>query len=496
MRCFYLGNQSGLLVTDFYLSVSEFLSEKCDVDQHFLVWTDNEKRHLISKSVSENKVFSFESFVNFPINGRTRHHRCLEQDYPEIEWASLIASERSFTDYSFLFGSSGERKENFDYINRLLINITEFLESKLNPGDLLITQTADTLFTLVGINLAKSLKVKSYSIAPAWLHDTTEKGGGLLVDNEFLRCKVLEQRFEERISAGIPLTSDELLRVNRLKDAVKKFDGKSKYYEKTGKNSKTGKMALTPNFLNLPSYFLRNKAKNKDIYYPKPDFRRKIKANFLRLIRSQVNRDKFGSNETRKIPPKSVFFGMHYQPEQTTLVQGLWFANQISLIEDISKSLPLGYTLVVKEHPWGRGNRPSWQYRHLASFYNVMLVDAPSKELIKNSDAVISISGTIAIESVILEKPTIVLGQNSFTFCDVFYRIHSISALPSLLKEILIKKEVINPQILKVKLDNLLIAYLQSLVNAYPLQQFSEIWADALGEKINENFKERSRSIE
>lgn len=496
MRCFYLGNQGGLLVTRFYLAISEFISEKCHVEQHFLVWTDDEQRYLASKNVPADRVLSFENHVNFSRESRIRQKRCLEQDYPKIQWASLIASERSFTDYSFLFGSSGERHEDLDYIKNLLVNITEFLESKLSAGDILITQTADTLFTLVGINLARELNVKTYSIAPAWLHVSSEKGGGLLVDNEFLRCKVLEQNFQKRMTEDVPLTFDEISKVNRLKDAVKKFDGKSKYFEKTGKNSKTGKMAITPNLFDLPNYFLRNRVQKKDIFYPKPDFSRKIKANFLRLFRSYINRNKFGSNEIRNIPSKAVFFGMHYQPEQTTLVQGLWFANQISLIEDISKSLPLGYTLVVKEHPWGRGNRPRWQYKHLESFYNVMFVDAPSKDLIKNSDAVISISGTIAIEAAILGKPTIVLGHNTFTFCDVFYRVRSIWDLPTLLKEILIKKEFINSELHKVKLDNLLIAYLQSLVSAYPLQEFAEIWADALTEKINESYDECFRSIE
>ena len=63
----------------------------------------------------------------------------------------------------------------------------------------------------------------------------------------------------------------------------------------------------------------------------------------------------------------------------STLVQGIWSSNQISLIEDISKSLPIGYSLVIKEHPWGRGNRPTWQYKHLEKFYNVFFCDLPSK---------------------------------------------------------------------------------------------------------------------
>ena len=76
---------------------------------------------------------------------------------------------------------------------------------------------------------------------------------------------------------------------------------------------------------------------------------------------------------------KSQFFSAQFQPEESTLTQGVWYANQVALIENISKSLPFGYTLVVKFHPWGRPIGPLWQYRYLKNFYNIKFSDLNSK---------------------------------------------------------------------------------------------------------------------
>lgn len=481
MTIIYLGNQSGELVTSFYLEIDKHLKLKGNVQSKFIVWTNEEVKFLNTKGVEPSNISSFEQFLR---SSKHKNHRNIEEDYQDINWSTLVAAERSFNDYSFLFGSVGERKENAAYIRKLLTNIVCFLENELVSEDILLTQTCDTIFTLVGLKLAKSIGMRTYSVAPAWLFEEAHDEGGLLVNDEFMRCNKLEKLYAKQIESDQKLSSLENNRVKALKNSVNCFDGKTKYFERTGKNSKTGVKALSPNFSQLISYVIKNHNLDKDLHYNKICFKSKIRANFLRLFRAVRNRKYMGKSVPKNLSEKFVFFGLHFQPEQTTLVQGLWYSNQISLIEDISKSLPMGYTLLVKEHPWGRGNRPAWQYEHLTSFYNVRLVDEPSKELIKISDAVIAISGTIAIESLIIGKPTIVLGQNTFTFCDLFYRPSKASDLPWLLKEVLVKKNLKEPKIINFHLDALLISYLKAIVPAYPLKCNADVWAHAIHKEI------------
>ena len=158
--------------------------------------------------------------------------------------------------------------------------------------------------------------------------------------------------------------------------------------------------------------------------------------------------------------------------------------NQVALVENISKSLPLGYTLVVKEHPWGRGNRPRWQYKHLSQFYNVVFCDAPAKEIIRRVDAVVAVSGTVAMEALVFDKPTILLGRNFFDYSDLLYKVPCINDLPEVLAKILIDGDYTKQPEREERLYRFLIAYLDGLVPCFPLQEFAAEWGNALASEL------------
>ncbi len=96
---------------------------------------------------------------------------------------------------------------------------------------------------------------------------------------------------------------------------------------------------------------------------------------------------------------------MLYAPYQT---------NQLAVIESLSKSLPLGMDLVVKEHPAMMGRRPSGFYRALSRIPKVILVSAHERpfELIRRAALTCVITGTAGWEAMMLQKPVIVLGEN------------------------------------------------------------------------------------
>lgn len=175
--------------------------------------------------------------------------------------------------------------------------------------------------------------------------------------------------------------------------------------------------------------------------------------------------------------PREVFFALQYQPEQSTLTQAAWYANQIYVVESISRSLPLGYTLIVKEHPWGRGNRPVWQYKHIQRFYNVEMCDAPAKEIIRKVQAVIALPGTVAIESLVMDCPTILLGKAFFDYSSLFYKLSSIQELPAILKSILVDGEYSARSDRQIEISGFLISYRAGLIPVFPLTDGAEIYA-------------------
>jgi hypothetical protein len=330
--------------------------------------------------------------------------------------------------------------------------------------------------------VAKHFGIKVFAITPAWL---LERGaeGGYFTANEFMESERMIEEY--RLMMEKSLSEADVLRVNALVESIKNFQNKTPFIEKNRERN-AGFTALSPNakLRNLWGYLKRNAQRNPNVEYIKISPIRKAKANLLRLWRKFLGRNMFGPRHCENIPEKSVFYAFQYQPEQSTLSQGIFYANQIALIENISKSLPLGYKLIIKEHPWGRGARPVWQYRHLADLYNIQFCDAPSKEIIAKVEAVIVISGTVGFEALMLEKPTIVLGRTFFTHCDLFYRADSVQDLPGLLRKILVDRDFESNAQRHSQLQRYLMSYLNALIPYFPVVENGHHYGVALANQL------------
>ncbi len=469
MKIAFVGNQGGSTVLDFYAAMACGLRDgRYDVECIFLPWLNSERAGLVAQGWLNADILTFEDWVQGRRWGANEVER-LREEYADANWSAVIASERAFTDYSLLLGSAGHRHESAGYITDLLASIVTFLEHvfKTQGVRAVVCQTADTLFSHVVFKVAKHLGVKVFAITPAWLLESGAEGG-YFTGNEFMESEKMIEEY--RLTMDKSLSEADVLRVNALIESIKKFQNKTPFIEKNRERN-AGFTALSPNakLRNLWGYLKRNAQRDPNVEYIKISPARKAKANILRLWRKFWVRDMFGPRHCENIPDKSVFYAFQYQPEQSTLSQGIFYANQIALIENISKSLPLGYTLIVKEHPWGRGARPVWQYQHLAELYNIQFCDAPSKEIIAKVEAVIVISGTVGFEALMLEKPTIVMGRTFFTHCDLFYRAGSVQDLPGLLRKILVDRDFDSNGLRNIQLQRYLMSYLNALIPYFPV---------------------------
>jgi hypothetical protein len=111
-----------------------------------------------------------------------------------------------------------------------------------------------------------------------------------------------------------------------------------------------------------------------------------------------------------------AFFGLHVEPEVTLLVYSKPHMNQIETIRVISRSLPVGMKLLVKEHPLAKGKRPLSYYKKILDIPNVLILDwnVDSRIVIEKCKIVTSIAGTIGFEGAMLKKPVITLGACPF----------------------------------------------------------------------------------
>jgi len=123
-----------------------------------------------------------------------------------------------------------------------------------------------------------------------------------------------------------------------------------------------------------------------------------------------------------------VYVALHFQPELSTSPEGSVFVDQFLMVNLLSKAVPEGWLIYVKEHPvqftplWGsnKSARSLDFYSDLASLPNVRLIPLETKpfELTDNARAVASISGTSCWEAVLRGKPALVFGHTWYNGCE------------------------------------------------------------------------------
>ncbi|KKU07748.1 MAG: hypothetical protein UX10_C0006G0019 [Candidatus Magasanikbacteria bacterium GW2011_GWA2_45_39] len=132
-----------------------------------------------------------------------------------------------------------------------------------------------------------------------------------------------------------------------------------------------------------------------------------------------------------------VFFGLHYEPEVSILLQAPFMTDQINIIRQMARSLPVGYYLYVKDHPLMAQFRPRSYYKELKKIPNVRLMDAKlrSFDIIKHARLVSTITGSVIWEGLLLGKPAISFGHQFYNVLSMVKYVHEIEQLPYLVKQ-------------------------------------------------------------
>ena len=185
------------------------------------------------------------------------------------------------------------------------------------------------------------------------------------------------------------------------------------------------------------SYYGRNKTK---VLFKTISYRLKH-----RIRESFMNR-----NLNRQVETESpfIYFPLTQEIERALFIGAPFYLNQFELIKNVVKSLPIGYNLVVKDHPQmkHRGWRSVNEMKKIMSIPNVELVHplSDSVELIKKSSLVFTINGSTSIEAAIYHKPSIILEDTGHFELPSMYKVNSLNELPDAIKTCLHKK--VNPK--------------------------------------------------
>ena len=132
-----------------------------------------------------------------------------------------------------------------------------------------------------------------------------------------------------------------------------------------------------------------------------------------------------------------VFFPLQYEPEAGTSVFSKFYTDQLWLIQQVARSLPIDFKIYVKEHPAMYGHRARRFYKELKKIPNLKLIRPTewSFDLIKHSKLIVTITGTSGWEGVLMKKPAITFGDVFYNKLPMVKKCENINDLPYLIKE-------------------------------------------------------------
>lgn len=193
-------------------------------------------------------------------------------------------------------------------------------------------------------------------------------------------------------------------------------------------------------FSTLFSYLRMLIMKNEEqiLSAPMRGFRYKLIFNRWAALNRRLEKKYAHLQSAPDFSEKFIYLPLNVQPERTTCPQAGVYDDQLLLIENVAASLPLGWTLYVKENPnqlrpanvFSHMYRYEGYYESIAKIPNVRLIspDTSTYDLIKNAQAVAVATGTAGWEGLMRSKPALVFGSVWYMYCDGVFRISDVES--------------------------------------------------------------------
>lgn len=207
-------------------------------------------------------------------------------------------------------------------------------------------------------------------------------------------------------------------------------------HKNTFLSSKKGKIKAAIQFLLISN---NSNLKTHFSYYGRTKAKVLIKE-IIYSLKTRRREDFINKNFKKTIDDSSpfVYFPLHQEPERVTLIGAPYFTNQLETIRHILRSLPVGYKLLVKEHPTQsiRGWRDISYYKQLMNLPNLDLMHPTTNndDLLKKSSLVITIAGTTGLEAAFYGKPSIIFSDLGYSLLPSVFKVNSIEELPQIIK--------------------------------------------------------------
>lgn len=395
-----------LFVSNFSYTLNEVennVAKFLDKDMNYMILTYRKTDMKNSYSYEEFIDKNFDFIVKYPISE-------IQNEFKDTNLYLSLVSERFISNYYYgVENTLGNKELSYNDILFLIKSFVLFLTPYMKKSNLIFTGYADNFISTLTYYLSEHYNKKSIAF-----HEI------MVIDNNsnFLIEGLYAKPYKELIIKNETKTYEKLI------EFINNYDGSKDRKERAKKNKmmKKGLFGVfSPNIFDLEYLkfaFFGYKVKNKNIVkymnIDKPNIFNKFFANISRIynkliVSKYIKAKRFNFKEEKDI--KYIYFPLQIQPEASTSSRAPFYMNQLATIENISKSLPLGYKLIVKEHPLAIGMNSINFYKKINTIPNVLFINnnISGKEIIKISDLIISFGGTTLFESLLNGKKILIL---------------------------------------------------------------------------------------
>ena len=332
-------------------------------------------------------------------------------------------TERSFYRYWTEFHKF-TKEEIFSIIQNSIDFFIDILE-KFNPKLLLMQIPGENISNLLLYRLAKKIGIKVLFPNPVYMHNK-------IVISDNIAIKEISDNYKKLIPD--------------FDDSSSKYDEefiKKQNFAETLKIQSSYRHGTTNFSQKINHYIDRLTTDPEPIYKNIRKTKLKmIKYKFQNYFEIKKRKAFLDTNSIKGIEDsKFIYFPLQSEPEAKILVTSPFYSNQVTLIENIAKSIPIEYILYVKEHPIQKEKlwRTIDDYKKIIALPNVKLVhpNVSSLELISKSHMIISIAGGTGFEALFYKKPILLFTDEYYDELSAVTKIKTLTELPNYIKNAL-----------------------------------------------------------
>lgn len=330
-------------------------------------------------------------------------------------FGAIVADRRLFMGPDCAFTQDYRRRFSDDELLFILQRGLERMDTlfdELKP-DLVVSFICVTMLDYLAYLFAKARGVRFLNLRPTRISDR-------VAFSHLLNDPSPELTLEyQRLLAGEQSRFEEEARryIQRVREKHGRYEGVVRPSDKPALKSNASKFARIDRLFSAIRGYLdyRNSIPATDNHVPDP-LRRLYFTAWQNPKQARRTRDFFKWRYVHEADLPSmryVFFPLHTEPEVSLLVYGRPYVNQIEIVRMLALSLPVDTVLVVKEHPWMVGKRSLGAYQKMLDIPRVRFADPAleARTLVKQADLVAVVTGSIALEAAILDKPVITFGD-------------------------------------------------------------------------------------